>query len=161
MKINQLPAMLFTSMLCLGATYFNPVFGQEKQSNFISSTEIKAPATEAFVYYQDEQIKIEISEEFCNDVQNGIHNTYLMIRVANKTTESIKVSFRKEIWKGTVCLGCNGGDEQKITIRLAPNETQTGSCIEKSKDLKIFKNSGDNFTTPITKFELKDILVTK
>ena len=112
-------------------------------------------------YLQNDQIKIEVKEEACDDVKNGINNSYFFIRISNKTNTDLHVSFTKELWYNEVCTNCEGGDEFKTVLNLKANETLEGTCDSKTKNLKIFKSMQNGSKRVLTKFEFKNLAITE
>lgn len=123
---------------------------------FSSFTSHDAPWSE---YFQNEQVKIEINAEACNNEQAGTYKNYVFLRITNKTSENIEVSFTKELWYDGVCSNCNGGDEAKTNIILKANETVQGTCDASTKELKMFQSMQNGSKKVLSKFELKDLTV--
>ena len=147
MKIKRLLILFFVgSMLNLHA--------QETAQQNSLNTEWKD-------YFQNEKVRIEVADQPCNDIANGIFNNYKIFKVTNKTDVAIKISFQQQMWydQDKYCTGCEGGSEFAKSVSLAPNETKTGSCTGPN-DLKIFRDSPDGFKSALSRFELKNIVVT-
>ena len=110
-------------------------------------------------YFQNDQVKIEVKTDACNNIKDGINNNYVFVRISNKTAVDLKVSFSKELWYNETCTSCNGGDEFKTMITLKANETLEGTCDSKTKDLKIFHSMANGSKKVLTKFDLKNLTI--
>lgn len=112
-------------------------------------------------YFQNDEIRIEVKTEACNNVKDGINNSYVLLRVSNKTNNKIQVSFFKESWYDGSCYNCNKDKQEYMTeIVLNPNETIEGDC-KSTKNLKILHSMQNGSKKVLTKFDLKDLKVTK
>lgn len=84
-------------------------------------------------YYENKNVQILYASQICDDTQNGFAFAYYMIKVVNKTDETLVVNFQKskdEITK----------DEDKVAFVLNPNQTIEGSCAYDPIKLRIFKS---------------------
>lgn len=91
------------------------------------------PQSEWETYYENKNIQISYTSQTCNDTRNGFAFEYYMIKVVNKTNETLVVNFQKskdEITK----------EEDKIAFVLNPNQTITGTCEYNPVKLRIFKS---------------------
>lgn len=112
-------------------------------------------------YFQNDQVKIEANAGQCDNKQAGISKSYIFLRVSNKSSQKVEVSFTKELWYGETCNGCSG-EETKSTVVLQPNQTIEGTCESAFKDLKIFQgmaNGSKGTKQRLTKFEIKNVNV--
>jgi len=112
------------------------------------------------VYFENDQVRIETTSFRCTSPQNGTDNNFILLRIANKTSKSIEVSFLREIWYDGVCSNCNSTSPEYLhKLTFAPGETKEGSC-DSEKALKIFQNMPAGFTKrTLSHFEIKDLVV--
>ncbi len=112
------------------------------------------------VYFSNNQIEISYTKTDCNDAANGIFKQYLLLQVKNLTSEPLKVSFKKELWYNDTCTNCESNSPEHISvIELQPGATETASCENNDKTLKIFTKMLNLNASVLTKFELKKITV--
>lgn len=111
------------------------------------------------VYFENDEIKIESKSLFCDKPTIDIHNSYVVLKITNKTNQSVSVSFNKELWYNDVCTSCNELKEFTTVVTLSPNEILEANCDSKTKELKIFQSHSES-KKRLSKFELKKIEVT-
>lgn len=112
-------------------------------------------------YYSDDKINLSYRYHNCNDAENGIFKEYAFFTITNKTEESIRVSYKKELWYNNKCTTCNvEGKEHNYSIVLNPKESKTGSCATKEKSLAIFSKMLNMKKSELSKFELTNISTT-
>lgn len=114
------------------------------------------PPSDWKIYFENDEIKIESKLLSCDKPAIDIHNSYVVLKITNKTAQAITVSFQKELWYNEICKSCNDLKEFQSVVTLNPTEIQEGSCDSKTKELKFFHSSTDS-KTKLTKFELKKI----
>ncbi len=104
-------------------------------------------------YYEDKSILISYSSQICEDNFNGFAFEYYLIRVHNKTNETLVINFQKSNDQINEL-------ENKVALILSPNQTIEGTCRYNSNQLRIFKseNSGKD-SDFIYEFELSKIKV--
>jgi hypothetical protein len=97
--------------------------------------------------------KVEISEAVTNctyDYSPMDNSESILLRVKNKTANSVTLKFRLDSYFNGECLTC-ANEEYIVTVKLGPNATITGSCgaeaTETQLRLVVFKRytSRDNF----------------
>ena len=86
-------------------------------------------------YFENKKIKISYEDVTCNDIINGVIFDYYLIKVKNKTSETLVINFY---------LGENEDDENKVAFVLNPNEIKTGSCDYQPIKLRLFKAQNRN-----------------
>ncbi|PVW16423.1 hypothetical protein [Marixanthomonas spongiae] len=102
-------------------------------------------------YYEDSKVKIEYQLADCNDAANGFNFKYYLLRVANKTQESLVVQYVLEPSKHVSTTA-----EHSNRFILAPSEVRKGNCTAKNKSLTYFaKDNKDVAKTP------KPIIISK
>ena len=101
------------------------------------------------VYFENKKIEISFKEVFCDDPKNGVSFEYYMIKVKNKTNETLVINFY---------LGDQKDEENKVAFVLNPAEIKTGSCTYHPIKLKLFKAENSNKNSEsIKKFSLSNI----
>ena len=101
------------------------------------------------VYFEDKKIEISFKEVLCDDLKNGVSFEYYMIKVKNKTNETLVINFY---------LDEQEVEENKVAFVLNPAEIKTGSCSYQPIKLKLFKAENSNKNSEsIKKFSLNNI----
>jgi hypothetical protein len=109
---------------------------------------------------EQEEVLINAKTVPCHDVVNGTHKELVLIQIENKGATPIDVSFKKETWYNNICTSCDKNPaEHLVNIRLGAYEIIESSCTS-NKHLNIFSKMLDMKKSELTKFELKDIIVT-
>ena len=111
------------------------------------------------IYFENKEIIIEAQELSCEKPSDDIQNQYIVLKISNKTDQTLEVSFKKELWYNNVCSSCNDNNEFSTNVVLQPKSFLSADCNSKNKDLKIFK-SNPHAKKVLSKFELKEIQVT-
>ena len=83
------------------------------------------------VYFENDQIEISFKDTLCNDVKNGISFEYYMIRIVNKTNQTLVINYY---------LGDQKNEENKVAFVLNPSEIKEGNCKYNPIKLKLFKS---------------------
>jgi hypothetical protein len=152
-KNRSLPSVLIKLMLVFLLSGFG--FSVHAQTNPLKKTETWESI------YSDNQIEIFQKYERCNIPSNGTNEEVVYLRIVNKTSAVIDVSWKLEMYYDGVCHGCTGQEYMK-TVQLSPNGTISGTCSESSlKELRIFSKMVSFKTRELTGFELKNVHVTK
>lgn len=125
----------------------------------ISTFSFSSKESDWKVYFENKEIKIESKLLSCDKPAIDIHNSYVVLKITNKTNQALDVTFQKELWYNEVCSSCTNSKEFKTQVSLNPMEVIEGFCDSKTKELKFFQSSPDS-KTKLTKFELKMIEVT-
>ena len=86
----------------------------------------------------------------CDDIRNGVSFEYYMIKVKNKTNETLVINYY---------LGEKEDEETKVAFVLNPNEIKKGKCGYHPPQLRLFKanNLDKNKSKFISKFSLTSI----
>jgi len=111
------------------------------------------------VYYQDDNLVIEVSPAQRNDSANGIFNNYYLFRVTNTTAQQRSVSFHKNLEYNLMAFPSDKASE----FILGPHESIEGSELPQSdKGLRIFVNQPDGKNKNVlTHFSLSGIQSTE
>lgn len=91
--------------------------------------------TEWSVYFEDKKIEISYKGTLCDDIKNGVSFEYYIIKVKNKTNETLVINYY---------LGDQKNEENKVAFVLNPSETKIGSCSYDPIKLKLFKSETKN-----------------
>ena len=91
--------------------------------------------TEWSVYFEDKKIEISYKGTLCDDIKNGVSFEYYIIKVKNKTNETLIINYY---------LGDQKNEENKVAFVLNPSETKIGSCSYNPIKLKLFKSETKN-----------------
>ena len=91
--------------------------------------------TEWSVYFEDKKIEISYKGTLCDDIKNGVSFEYYIIKVKNKTNETLVINYY---------LGDQKNEENKVAFVLNPSETKIGSCSYNPIKLKLFKSETKN-----------------
>lgn len=115
------------------------------------------------LYNEVTGLQIYTQEIACHDDQNGIHQQFVVFQFINTTSDSMKVSWQKELWYNDVCQTCGmtSNNENTFSIMLAPGESAEGNCDKTSPSgLKIFSHFLNTVRgSKLTKFEFKNLVV--
>jgi hypothetical protein len=102
------------------------------------------------VYFENKKIEISFKDVLCDDIRNGVSFEYYMIKVKNKTNETLIINYY---------LGEKEDEETKVAFVLNPNEIKKGKCGYHPPQLRLFKadNLDKNKSKVINKFSLNNI----
>ena len=100
------------------------------------------------IYHQDKKVDIYFKSHICDDRVNDFTFEYYLIKVKNKTDNTLVINFFK---------GQKQNEEEKIAFVLNPFEIKTGSCEYSYVDLKIFKSEN----SPASKKNIRDFSISK
>ena len=102
------------------------------------------------VYFENKKIEISFKDVLCDDIRNGVSFEYYMIKVKNKTNETLVINYY---------LGEKEDEETKVAFVLNPNEIKKGKCGYHPPQLRLFKanNLDKNKSKFISKFSLTSI----
>ena len=82
------------------------------------------------VYFENEKTEISFKDALCDDIKNGVSFEYYMIKVKNKTNETLVINYY---------LGDIKNEENKVAFVLKPYEIKEGNCSYNPIKLKLFK----------------------
>lgn len=127
----------------------------------ISSIKVKSKDWQQF--FNNEFVLISYRYDECHDVQEGIHNENVYIRIVNITGQKLKIEWNTEYWYNDICYGCEAGNTENYKVlTLEPNQQIEGSCGGKNQnELRLLsKMLNFNKETVLTNFNLRDFKVT-
>lgn len=111
-------------------------------------------------YSRTAELEINYRYVECHDNANGTHKSIVVLQFVNLTGNHLSVSYNKQAWYNNECKGCENTPESRMGIRLAPNETRTGTCEDKKiKALYIFDKMLDVQAAVLQKFELGNLQI--
>jgi len=84
-------------------------------------------------YFENKKIEVSFKTILCEDHQNGVSLEYYLIRVKNKTDETLVVNF----YLGDLD---DKSEENKVAFVLDPLEIKTGSCDYQPVKLRLFRS---------------------
>ena len=84
-------------------------------------------------YFENKKIEVSFTTTLCYDLQNGVSLEYYLIRVKNKTDETLVVNF----YLGDLD---DKSEENKVAFVLDPLEIKTGSCNYQPVKLRLFRS---------------------
>ena len=84
-------------------------------------------------YFENKKIEVSFTTTLCEDYQNGVSLEYYLIRVKNKTDETLVVNF----YLGDLD---DKSEENKVAFVLNPLEIKTGSCDYQPVKLRLFRS---------------------
>ncbi len=111
------------------------------------------------LYSSGQQVDVYFTEQDCHDEVNGLHRTYVLLKMVNKTDARLEVSWLTERYEGGRCTTC-GKDEYRQKLVLEPGAEVSSSCSDLIKPLSLFKKHLDlqNYSV-LERFELADFQV--
>ncbi|MBN2745233.1 MAG: hypothetical protein JXR34_00765 [Bacteroidales bacterium] len=118
-------------------------------------------SSEWIVYETIDNVTISYKVEDCTDEVNGLFTQELFLKVENKNSKDVQLTFNTALWFNNQMTHDGTSDETKVSLKIAAGKTLSGSCKE-NPQLKIFIgfNDEDKLNIPRTShFELKDISV--
>ena len=114
----------FTILLILNFGIIYTVLGQNELINSVT--------------FSNELVDISSNIEDCVNPEKGTAKQYLNLRVSNKTTERLLVTFKKDLWYDGSCISCDSNSDEFVTrIELESSQSISGNC-ESDKQLRVF-----------------------
>lgn len=107
-------------------------------------------------YYEDKDILISYTSQVCDDKANAFTFEYFLIKVENKTNETLVVNFQKSNEQINRL-------EDKVAFVLNPNQIIEGTCEYNTNQLRIFKSentikdSDFNYEFELSKIEVIEV----
>ena len=130
---------------------------QEFSTNLIEVDRNSQNPIDWITYCDNEEMVIDYKFVQC-DPSIGYDNESILLKFKNKTTQTIQISWNKNLYYDGVCKTCDYPDEYYYEIQLQPFEEVEGNCsISSNNRLKIFSKFVDlNYTKglKLTAFEL-------
>lgn len=97
----------------------------------------------------------------CHDIQNGIHEQYIVFQFINSTSETMSVKWQHELWYNDKCITCDKAAtiENTFQFELEPEQAVEGNCDKTgSAGLKIFTHFiGSSKGSSLNNFEFKNL----
>jgi hypothetical protein len=113
------------------------------------------------VYLSTPDVDILYREQDCHDEVNGLHRTYVFLKIVNKTDAALELSWLTERYAGGICKTC-GKEEYRQKLVVEAGSEIAPSCNEPNKPLMIFKKHLDlPNSSVLERFELGDFQVKK
>lgn len=131
--------------------------------NLLSNAQNADNSSSWKLYKEITGLQIYSKDMNCHDDQNGIHEQYIFFQFINATSETMIVSWQKELWYNEKCTTCEkpANSENTFSVTIAPGESIEGSCNNTSSaGLKIFSGFINTVRgSKLTKFEFKNMTV--
>lgn len=112
------------------------------------------------VYQDEESYRIEQANTHCSNLGNGtVSADYIFLKLTNKTTKEITLSFQVEAYYDEKCRTCNS--EFYYSFEIPAKKSIEPNCKWENGQLAIIKNyvSGLNDPSRFTKLQLTNITV--
>lgn len=147
-KLAQIPLFMYKAIKFVGVFLI-----------YIFSTFVNAQSTQTWTNYRDlEAVKIDYTIQEC---VKDITTEFYFIKLTNKTSNEITVSFKIECYFNGSCSTCSN-DEYYFTFKVPANGSIMPNCVLNSYNdhLAIIKRYVDrNYGPPLERFELSNITV--
>ena len=112
--------------------------------------------------FENHKVLFETQYFNCEIPKDGLYAEYVLVKLSNKTTETVTVNWYTDTYYNNYCTNCDhNARDTKRSYTLKPNETITGSCEPGLNiGLKIFSKwlRMDNPKT-LSHFEISDITI--
>jgi hypothetical protein len=113
------------------------------------------------LYSSTPELDILYLEQDCHDEVNGLHRTYVFLKIVNKTDTALELIWLTERYAGGVCKTC-GKEEYRQKVVVDARSEISASCEQPNKPLMIFKKHLDlPNSSELERFELGDFQVKK
>jgi hypothetical protein len=143
---------LMSLLLCFFAT-------SQVSTNFVATSDLNT--FNWTTYAENDQVKVEVKRSDCY-VNSGLDKQYFLIRVTNKTPNTVNVNWEMELFYNGDCKTCGIG-EYVWDVDLSPNATATGDCqVGSDNELRMFSKFIDaNYSSndELTGFQLKNLTI--
>lgn len=102
----------------------------------------------------NEFFEISTQKINCTNPSQGINKEYLFLKIANKSNESLTLTYKVEKWYNGV--NSNSDEGNQYTIKLSPGESVEGSCENyRNGKLAIFsKMTGTSNARKLTNYTI-------
>lgn len=114
------------------------------------------------LHQEQNGVMIYQQDKVWKDASEGIHQEMVLLRFVNTTDQKLEVEWYDVRWYNNNCVNCKHykDPEYKHTHTLAPGETVEGKCsFDSPAGLAIFKRFMERESKPLTKFELRELIV--
>ena len=113
------------------------------------------------LFKETPELKIESQKAVCTRPDEGTNIEYLYLKLTNKTSQTLQVKFKKEMWFDNECLSCSSeSDEYNVIFNLKPNQRIFPICKDAGdfNVLRVFSSMPDGFTKrTLTKFNISNL----
>ena len=132
---------------CLFVLFFS--FSLSAQQDNIVITE-----EQSSVIFEDQMISIEGTLTECDNKTQGIDNSYVILKITNKTQQTRSFKIQQDLFYDGVCSTCNS-DEYLFTFTLAPGQVLKGNCYENNQKLKLYHHMPEHLSpVKLTNYQL-------
>lgn len=83
-------------------------------------------------YYDNEQLTIETKYSECHYPEKGVHSEYLLVKITNKTGESIDVTYKLDKWYNDSKIN---PDKSDFTVVVPANNSVEATCDDLKQGL--------------------------
>ena len=119
-----------------------------QQDNIIVTEE------QSSVIFEDQFIKIEGTLTECDNKTQGIDNSYVILKITNKTQQARNFNIHQDLFYDGVCRTCNS-DEYLFNFSLTPGQVLKGTCYENNQSLKLYHSMPEHLSpVKLTDYQL-------
>ena len=119
-----------------------------QQDNIIITEE------QSSVVFEDQLILIEGTLTECDNKTQGIDNSYVILKITNKTQSAINFNIHQDLFYDGVCRTCNS-DEYLFNFSLTPGQILKGNCYENNQSLKLYHSMPEHLSpVKLTDYQL-------
>ena len=106
------------------------------------------------VIFEDQFIKIEGTLTECDNKTQGIDNSYVILKITNKTQQARNFNIHQDLFYDGVCRTCNS-DEYLFNFSLTPGQVLKGNCYENNQSLKLYHSMPEHLSpVKLTDYQL-------
>ena len=132
---------------CLFVLFFS--FSLSAQQDNVVITEAQSS-----VIFEDQMISIEGTLTECDNKTQGIDNSYVILKITNKTQSAINFNIHQDLFYDGVCSTCNS-DEYLFNFSLTPGQVLKGTCYENNQSLKLYHSMPEHLSpVKLTDYQL-------
>ena len=146
-------------ILCLTSVLLGFFATAQVSTNYVETSTLNT--FDWTTYAESPEVKVEVKRTDCY-VNSGLNSQYFLIRLTNKTTDHVSVSWNMELFYNNDCKTCGVG-EYLWQIDLAPNASVSGDCqIGSEHKLRLFSKFIDaNYsgTDELTGFHFRNLIL--
>ena len=96
------------------------------------------------MYVSNQYFDVEFDLEDC-DPKYGYDSEFVHLKITNKTSKQIKLSWYMDLYYNGDCKTCSSTDEYFYEVTLQPNEILAGNCdLQSDYQLKMFSKFIDS-----------------
>ena len=106
------------------------------------------------VIFEDQLILIEGTLTECDNKTQGIDNSYVILKITNKTRSASNFNIHQDLFYDGVCSTCNS-DEYLFNFSLTPGQILKGTCYENNQSLKLYHSMPEHLSpVKLTDYQL-------